>query len=259
MTSPALALTVLGTGDAFATGGHPHSCYLLEPLKGEGSDACRSVLIDCGPTAVPMLHGMDYPLDTIDLVLITHLHGDHIAGMAFLYLNYQFHVGRQRPLLVAGPPGTEERCEETFRVNYPETAKLMERRFEVSYLELPEGVETEVLGLRILPREVTHMRRGIPYGYRISWQGRTFGLSGDTEWDEALVALADGTEVFFMECFTAEKEIPFHTSVGDLTQHASRLRTRRLLLTHMGEDVRALAAAGRLPFEAAHDGQRLEF
>ncbi len=257
MTDAALVLTVLGTGDAFASGGHPHSCYLLEAPAENGSE-CRSVLIDCGPTAVPMLHGMDHDLAKIDLVLITHLHGDHTAGIGFLYLNYQFHVKRDRPLIVAGPPGTEEACETLFRACYRETVDLMDRRFEVRYIELPEGGETELSGLRILARKVTHMREGIPYGYRIAWRGKTLGMSGDTEWDEALVELAGETDIFIMECFGAGKNMRFHTSVEDLKQHAPRLRTRRLLLTHMGEDVRALAARGELPFEAAHDGQRLE-
>lgn len=258
MTDAALVLTVLGTGDAFATGGHPHSCYLLEaPEEKEGE--CRSVLLDCGPTAVPMLHGMDYNLAKIDLVLITHLHGDHTAGIGFLYLNYQFHMKRDRPLIVAGPPGTEEACENLFRACYRETVELMDRNFEVQYIELPEGSETEVSGLRILPRKVTHMRKGIPYGYRIEWRGKVLGMSGDTEWDEALIELAGETDIFIMECFSTKEKMRFHTSVKDLEQHASRLRTRRLLLTHMGEDVRALAAKGELPFEAARDGQRIEF
>lgn len=257
MTDAALALTVLGTGDAFATGGHPHSCYLLEAME-EGAGECRSVLLDCGPTAVPMLHGMGHDLAKIDLVLFTHLHGDHTAGIGFLYLNYQFHVKRDRPLIVAGPPGTEETCEALFHACYRETADLMKRRFEVRYIELPEGSETEISGLRIFPRKVTHMRKGIPYGYRISWRGKTIGMSGDTEWDEALIELAEGTDLFFMECFTAGKNFRFHTSVEDLKKNAPRLRTGRLLLTHMGEDVRALGAAGGLPFELARDGQRLE-
>ena len=256
LTDAALVLTVLGTGDAFATGGHPYSCYLLEPMEESGGE-CRSVLLDCGPTAVPMLHGMDHDLGKIDLVLLTHLHGDHAMGVAFLYLNYQFLVQRDRPLIVAGPPGTEETCEAIFRVGYPETVKLMDRNFEVKYVELTEGRETDLSGLRILPREVTHMREGTPYGYRISWKGKTIGLSGDTEWDEALIELADGTDVFIIECFSTEK-IRFHISVETLKKNAPRLRTQRLLLTHMGEDVRALAAAGKIPFETARDGQRLE-
>ncbi len=255
MSGPALAVTVLGTGDAFASGGHPHSCYLVEPLE---KAECRAALIDCGPTAVPMLRGMDFPLAEIDLVLITHLHGDHTAGMAFLYLSYQFTDRRDRPLTVAGPPGTGEKCEEIFRAAYGETADLMERRFEVRYIELEDGRERELLGIGVLPRRVTHMRKGIPFGYRIEWQGRTIGVSGDTEWDENLIELAAGTDLFFAECTTAGENFRFHTSLEDLEREAPRLLSKRVLLTHMGEEVRRRAAAGESPFEAARDGQRLE-
>jgi hypothetical protein len=62
-----------------------------------------------------------------------------------------------------------------------------------------------------------------------------------------------------MEGFTATKQMRFHTSVEDLKENASRLQTKRMLRTHMGEDVRELLAARKLPFEAARDGQQLEF
>jgi ribonuclease BN (tRNA processing enzyme) len=135
----------------------------------------------------------------------------------------------------------------------------MKRRFDLEYIELEDGAEREILGLAILPGRVTHMRKGIPFGYRIGWQGRALGLSGDTEWDENLIALAEETDIFLMECYTADKKIPFHTSLKDLEREGGRLRTRRLLLTHMGEDVRRLAAPSESPFEAARDGQRIEF
>jgi len=253
-----LTLTVLGTGDAFATNGHPYSCYLVEPLKKKEGET-RALLIDCGPTAVPILHGMDFDLGEIDLVLLTHHHGDHFAGIAFLYLNYQFMVRRETPLTVAGPPGTEEHCEKIFAANYGETANLKKRQFEVNYIELAENREREICGLEVLAKQVTHMRKGIPYGYRIRWKERALGLSGDTEWDENLIELAEGTDLFLMECLSARKNIRFHTSLKDLERESDRLHTQRLLLTHMGEEVRQLASAGKSPFEAAHDGQRIEF
>lgn len=256
-TSPTLALTVLGTGDAFASGGHPNSCYLVEPLEASGGE-CRAALIDCGPTAVPMLQGMAFEMGKIDLVLLTHHHGDHIAGIAFLYLSYQFNVPRDRPLMVMGPPGTKEKCEEIFRASYGETAELMKRRFKVEYAELEEGIEIQICGISVLPKRVVHMRKGIPYGYRISWRNRAIGFSGDTEWNDNLLALAEGTDLFFMECYSNEKKIPFHTSISDLKREAGRLGTKRLLLTHMGDEVRRLAAAGKSPYEIARDGQRIE-
>lgn len=252
-----LALTVLGTGDAFATGGHPYSSYLLEPSE-EGREEARAVLLDCGPTTVPMLMAMSFNFGRIDLILLSHLHGDHILGMPFIFLDAQFRTQRDRPLVVAGPPGTEARCEALFRLAYAETDEHMARRFEVQYRELPEGRENEVCGLRILPRKVTHQIHEIPYGYRIAWKDRVLAWTGDTQWDEAIVDLARGADLLIAECFTAGFQLKFHTSLEDLAREKHRLEARRILLTHMGETMLRRMAGGKIPFETARDGQRIE-
>ena len=86
-----VTLTILGAGDAFNSGGLNQSAYLME---GAGS----SVLIDCGANTPAALetHGKDP--NAIDAVLLTHLHGDHLAGLPFLYLRYQVHEPRHAPL-----------------------------------------------------------------------------------------------------------------------------------------------------------------
>ncbi|MEK6711688.1 MAG: MBL fold metallo-hydrolase [Nitrospinota bacterium] len=257
MSRPELALTVLGSGDAFATAGRPYSSYLLEPLGDPGGGA-RAVLMDCGPTAVPMLMGMGFDMGRLDLILLSHLHGDHVLGMPFVFLDSQFRTKRDRPLVVAGPPGTEAKCEALFRLAYRDTLEHMGRRFEVRYRELPEGEESEVCGLRITPRKVVHQREEIPYGYRIAWRGRTIGWSGDTQWDGALVELARDADLFIVECFTAGFQLRYHTSAEDLEREKHRLTARRTLLTHMGETTLRRLAEGKLPFEAARDGQRIE-
>ena len=252
-----LALTVLGSGDAFSTGGRPYSSYLLEPMEDRRGEA-RAALLDCGPTTVPMLMGMGFDMARLDLVLLSHLHGDHILGMPMVFLDAQFRTKRKNPLVVAGPPGTQAKCEALFRLAYTETVELMERRFEVEYRELPEGRESEVLGLRIAPRKVVHQVREIPYGYRIAWRERTLAWTGDTQWDDAIADLARGADLLIAECFTAGYQLKFHTSLEDLERNKGRLEARRILLTHMGESMLRRMAAGPIPFEVSLEGQRIE-
>ncbi|OGL58906.1 MAG: hypothetical protein A3J27_06695 [Candidatus Tectomicrobia bacterium RIFCSPLOWO2_12_FULL_69_37] len=252
-----LALTVLGSGDAFATGGRPYSSYLLEPQEERKGEA-RGVLLDCGPTAVPMLMAMGFDMARLDLILLSHLHGDHVLGMPMVFLDAQFRTKRKNPLVVAGPPGTEAKCEALFRLAYADTLLEMGRRFEVEYRELPEGGESEACGLRVLPRKVVHQIHEIPYGYRIAWRGRTLAWTGDTQWDEAVVDLARGADLLIAECFTAGFQLKFHTSLEDLERNRGRLEARRILLTHLGETMLRRMAGGKLPFETAMEGQRIE-
>ena len=70
---------------------------------------------------MPALKRFDVVRDGIDLILITHFHGDHFGGLPFLLLDAQF-TRRTRPLVIAGPHGNRR----------SKLAKLMEAMFEHS-------------------------------------------------------------------------------------------------------------------------------
>ena len=66
-------LQFVGCGDAFGSGGRCNTCFHV------GGDSVN-VLIDCGASSLPALKRLKIDRDAIDLVLITHFHGDHFAG-----------------------------------------------------------------------------------------------------------------------------------------------------------------------------------
>ena len=91
----------VGTGDAFNSGGRRNSAILVR-------EQGRTLLLDCGPTTLAGLSelGID-PLE-IDAIALSHFHGDHIAGVPFLLLDYQYQHPRDRPLSILGPPGVAD-------------------------------------------------------------------------------------------------------------------------------------------------------
>src|SRR3989475_11509017 len=95
-------VTVLGSGDAFGSGGRLHSAYLVETPR-------HTFLLDCGPTILQAFKRSGRDPGAVDFVLISHLHGDHFGGLPFLFMEYRFEEPRSRPLAVYGPPGTERR------------------------------------------------------------------------------------------------------------------------------------------------------
>jgi ribonuclease Z len=68
------------------------------------------ILFDCGEGTQISLRALGWGLKDIDLVLISHLHGDHIAGLPGLLLT-QGNSGRTEPLDVLGPPGLTQAVE----------------------------------------------------------------------------------------------------------------------------------------------------
>src|SRR3989449_7720517 len=95
-------VTVLGSGDAFGSGGRLHSASLVESPR-------HTFLLDCGPSILQSLKRSGRDPGAVDFVLLSHLHGDHFGGLPFLFMEYRFEEPRSRPLAVYGPPGTERR------------------------------------------------------------------------------------------------------------------------------------------------------
>src|SRR5437870_12123091 len=100
-------VTVLGSGDAFGSGGRLHSAYLVETPR-------HTFLLDCGPTILQAFKRSGRDPGAVDFVLLSHLHGDHFGGLPFLFMEYRFEEPRSRPLAVYGPPGTERRVRGLF-------------------------------------------------------------------------------------------------------------------------------------------------
>ena len=113
----------MGTGDAFGSGGRWQTC--IRVTSGD-----QALLVDCGATSLAALRAQGIDPQAVDVVAVTHLHGDHFGGLPFLILDGQF-SGRLAPLLIAGPPGTSQRLATAMECLFPGSAKVR-RRFEVA-------------------------------------------------------------------------------------------------------------------------------
>jgi ribonuclease BN (tRNA processing enzyme) len=191
-------------------------------------------------------------------VLVSHLHGDHFGGVPFLVLDGQF-THRTRPLHVAGPAGVGERVQAAMEVLFPGSTRVR-RRFPVHFHELADREQfrfgRERAGLMVVPYEVVHASGAPALALRVAWQGHTIAYTGDTEWTEALVELAQGADLLIAEGYTDQRKIRFHLDLATLQQHAGRLAARRIVLTHMSPEL--LARADEVGWETARDGMTLE-
>ena len=236
----------LGSGDAFGSGGRFQTCIHVE-------SGASQLLLDCGASSLIAMRRFGVDPQAIDTVILSHLHGDHFGGVPFLILDGQF-KRRTRPLLVAGPPGVEKRVREAMEVFFPGSTRI-ERKFETRFVELADRVAVEVGPVHVTGYEVSHASGAPPFALRITGEGKIVTYSGDTEWTESLVDAARGADLFIAEALSYDKRIRYHLDLATLLEHRSRLDCRRLILTHMGEDV--LARLDGLAVEAAEDGKQL--
>ena len=247
-----IKLTVLGSGDAFNSAGRAHSCYWIDDVGG-------AFTVDFGPTALMQCKRLGKDPKELDAIFLTHLHGDHIGGLAVLLIELQYRAMRTRPLTIGGPPGTFARLDLLMRGAYPDVWGRG-LRFPLRSITWDIGGTVEVLGRRVRAELAEHDREGFACSLRVETDGKILAFSGDTGWHEGLVGLVAGAEVFICECTEEVTAYASHLGFDKLSEVRSRLDVRRVIATHFGEAAR-LCCEERGPaagIETADDGLVLE-
>jgi ribonuclease Z len=227
------------------------------------------ILVDAGVDAARNLQLWKVPLDRIDAVLITHLHSDHIGGLAEIRLQ-TWVAGRKTPLKVYGPPGIERvvtgfneayAIDDGYRTTHhgadflpPSGAPLV-----AVPIVIPDTAKTtsvfDAFGLKVTAIRVEHHPAKPAYGYRFDFQGRSITVSGDTAYDEDLAHAAHGSDVLVHEGLAPElvgimhdelmaagrvrgarimHDIPgYHTAPPDAAKIANLAHVRLLVFTHL--------------------------
>jgi ribonuclease BN (tRNA processing enzyme) len=243
-----MQLRFIGCGDAFGSGGRGNTC-----LHVTGDHV--NFLIDCGASSLPALKRQGVVRENIDLVLITHFHGDHFGGLPFLLLDAQF-TRRTRPLVIAGPEGIEARLTQVMEALFENSSKT-KQRFDLGVVALRPELTHSFGAVNVTPFPVVHGESGGPFlAYRIAAEGRVIAYTADTEWTETLIPLGRDADLLIAEAYTCDKPVRNHLSLETLEAHLAEIKPKRLVLTHMSDDM--LGRLDTLAYAAASDGMVVE-
>ncbi len=168
-----VSVRFLGSGDAFGSGGRFQTCIHVR------FDTTH-FLIDCGASSLIAMRHFGIDPSLIDAILLTHLHGDHFGGLPFFILDGQFVSRRKKPLVVAGPPGLEDRINEAMEVLYPGSSQ-QQRDFTLKFVELEGETTTTIDQFTVTPYGVVHPSGAPSYALRVTCREKIIAYSGDTE------------------------------------------------------------------------------
>ena len=118
----------LGTGDAFGSGGRFQSCIRIELSN-------QSYMLDFGASSLIAMKRCNVDPSHVYAILLTHLHGDHFGGIPFFLIQEQLVSKRTSPILIAGPPGLEERINLAMEVFFPGSSK-MQWKFPIEFFQI---------------------------------------------------------------------------------------------------------------------------
>ena len=235
-----MKLHILGCGDAFGSGGRNHSGYLVEADQ-------RLFLLDCGPTTLPAMKRAGFDPLGLDAIFLSHLHGDHFGGIPFFFVDYLYQRSRSQPLHIAGPAGTEEKVSDLFRLMYG-ARDLPPVEFHLLEPEKP----ALVAGIEVFPFRVPHQMSEVSLALKAGYGGKQILFSGDSAWTERFINEARGVDLFLCECSFYDQGAGNHIRYLTLRENLPRLECKRLILTHLGEEM--LARRSELAVVCAEDG-----
>lgn len=241
----AIEVTFLGSGDAFSSGGKMHTCIHVRSAE-------REFLIDCGASAMIGIKKYNVNPNNIDLILLTHLHGDHFAGIPFFILDAQLISKRSKPLVIAGPPGTKKRVFELMEAMFSGSSKV-QQKFNLEITEFEVGELNKFGDVTVIPYLVNHPSGDPSLGLRIQHVSKIISYTGDTDWVDNLIPLCKKADLLISECYFFDKKVKFHLDFQTLFSRLDEIEPKRLILTHMSDDM--LQRVKELEVDYAEDGK----
>lgn len=227
-----MQVLILGVGDAF-TKRHFNTSALIRV-------GASYVLLDCPAPINRVLHdamtisGWTVGLESIDDIIITHLHGDHCGGLeAFGFWRYYYlkmHTDASQPCIHTNQPAAD-RLWERFapamdRANSDSPATLSDY-YDLKILT-PEK-ESQVGSLSVKCRFTGHPVPTV--GLLISDGSATLGWSSDTPYDEEHIKWLGDADLIVHESGPA----PSHTPIEHLNSLPDELRAKMRLI-HLADD-----------------------
>jgi ribonuclease BN (tRNA processing enzyme) len=209
-------LAFLGTGSAFS----------LERYNGAVVVNAR-LLLDAGAPLLPHMHRLGIDPLGIDVVFLTHFHGDHVLGLPPFLLYRGTFAGP--PLHVVGPPGTDKKLEKLCVLVWGDDWRGFRERIDLRYREAePAG---EVAGVRYEAVRLDHGAQDCR-GYRLHLDGGVLAYAGDTTATPPLDDLVRDAAVAITEA-TSEHRNAVHTSWEEAAELAARHPRTRFLFNHV--------------------------
>ena len=243
-----LSVRFVGSGDSFGSGGRFQTCILVDGPR-------TRFAMDFGTSSLIALAQQGIEHNTIDAILLTHLHADHCGGVPFLLLDAMLSAKRARPLTIAGPRDLRARMSQLAEALFP-GMHVMTPTFPLEYVELEVGQPNRVLDLVVTPRAARHTAQTNPTALRVEVGDKVIAYTGDGEWTEDLAKIGRDADLLIAECYYYTKPVKWHLNYAALAEHVKDCGAKRVILTHMSREM--LAHVDDVPEQCARDGMVVE-
>lgn len=241
-TENSLAAVLLGTGNPLPD---PHRAGAATLVRA----GVRRFLVDAGRGVCMRLAGAGTLPGMLEVVLLTHLHSDHICDLNDVITTHWVMSREPRVLTIWGPEGTRKVVEGALTMLAPDIRYRLAHHAdltwspEVQVHEVASGVILDDDEVRVMAASTDHRPVEPSVGYRFEHQGRTLVVAGDTVPCAGLDEVCRGADVYIQTVLRDDlvrlvpmqrfvDTIDYHSTVEQAAQTVARAQVSTLVLTH---------------------------
>ncbi len=237
-----MKITLLGTGSPLPD---PNRAGPSTLVQSEGT----TLLFDCGRGVLMRLAAAMVPVASLNAVLLTHLHSDHITDLNDVITSHWIMSPGPSQLTIYGPPTTKAVVDATIAALEHDIKYRQDHHNDLQYrpnvvvVEVAPGQKFECGGATITVGRTDHRPVEPTVGYRVDQAGKSVVIAGDTIPCAELDALCAGASAYVQTAIRADivRQIPnarlqdildYHSSVEQAADTAARAGVGALVLTH---------------------------
>jgi len=158
-----------------------------------------------------------------------YAHPDHINDLAeLIFANGYFDPPRNRELHIYGPKGIKGFLKKLIGL-YPVLNKI---KYPITVHELGKN-QVMVNDIIIKSQPLIHQQNPC-LGYRVEYEGKSLIYSGDTDYCESLIDLAQKGDLLVMESsFPDGYKVEGHLTPSEVGKIATQAKAKKVILTHL--------------------------
>lgn len=194
----------------------------------------EELIVDMPNGTLKQLLKSNHKPEKIKTILITHMHGDHIADIPFFLKHVYNYVKIDNEITIIGPKGIEDKIVELFAAYRFEDREEIQEFMNLKFIELNnDEYEIKLEEYKIEAIQVSHGEEKPAYGYNINNSVSCTGDSGICDGVEKLIA---NSKVTIADTSLREGD---HCHMGiDNIKYLTQKYNKQIIATHLRDTTR---------------------
>lgn len=196
------------------------------------------IIVDVPNGIVKHMRRNDVLINKLNLILITHFHGDHFFDLPFLFLELGMKEKKDYETTILIPKNGQKLITKLFEIAFPEDYRRVLYNCNLKFVEISDGFKYFYNEYLI---RVYSMKHGDidAYGYTVEYHSKTVGFSGDTGECPGVIKLINNSDLCFIDT-SFEKSSKNHLGFDFYINNQIKFPKKTIIPTHMSERVKEI-------------------